>query len=150
MADFLQLAKRTLRQWERKFSSLMRQRLNSLAWMPGLVFGGNHTPLIICPYIPSAKHGGGNIIKVGLFSMVGTRRLVRIWGKDKCMYRDILYKKPAPEWSGPQAEAISLPTGQRRLLDNWLVKVLCPLKPFDLLPHFRLDFFFFFFVKHQH
>ncbi|KAI3357191.1 hypothetical protein L3Q82_015646, partial [Scortum barcoo] len=41
--------------------------------------------------IPTVKHGGGNIMLWGCFSVAGTGRLVRIEGKmNAAMYRDIL------------------------------------------------------------
>jgi len=45
---------RTLRPWERNFSGLMKQRLNSLVWMPSVMSGGNQAPLITWP-VPSLQ-----------------------------------------------------------------------------------------------
>ena len=37
---------RTLRPWEKIFSSLMKPRLNSLAWMPSVTSGGDLAPFL--------------------------------------------------------------------------------------------------------
>ena len=57
--------------------------------------------------IPTVKHGGG------MFSAVGTGKLVRIDAKiSKAKYREILDEN-LPERSGPQTGAkVYLPTGQ--------------------------------------
>ena len=49
--------RRTLRPWETKFSGLIKQRLNSLAWMPIVMSGGNHA---LANTIPTVKRGGGS------------------------------------------------------------------------------------------
>ena len=45
---------KTLRLWEIKFSGLIKQRLNSLAWMQSVMSGGNQALVITC-LIPSLQ-----------------------------------------------------------------------------------------------
>jgi len=55
---------KTLRSWEIKFSGLMKQKLNSLAYMSTVVWRkpgiGHH----LANTIPTVKHGGGSIMHV--------------------------------------------------------------------------------------
>ena len=44
MLGVCQKAPKGLRQWETRFSGLMKPRLNSLAWMPNVTSGGNLAP----------------------------------------------------------------------------------------------------------
>ena len=86
----------------------MKPRLNSLAWLPSVTSGGNLAPSLRWSMVVAASCCGD------VFSVPGTRRLVRIEGKmNSAKYRELL--DAAPECSGPQTGANDhLPTGQRQ------------------------------------
>ena len=64
--EFAKRHLKTLRPWETRFSGLMKPRLNSLAWIPSILSGGNLAPSLLCSMGVAASWCGDVVQRQGL------------------------------------------------------------------------------------